>query len=81
MLGQLPRGVSYPSTGYAPTGQQGAAPASGYTAPQVPPPRRARRKPPRKRNILLAIAALFLIGAIGDALGVGVVARASSAAD
>lgn len=62
----------YPSTGYAPMGRPGAAPASGSTVPQMPPLRRARRKLPRKRNLtLLAIAAFFLIGAIGDVLGVG----------
>lgn len=62
-------------------GQRGAAPASGSTVPQMPPPRRARRKPPRKRNvILLAIAAFFLIGAIGDALGVGKQANTAATA-
>ncbi len=79
--GQPPWRVSYPSTGYAPIGERGAAPASGRTIPQIPPPGRARRKPPRKRYIiLLSIAAFFLIGAIGDALGVGKQANTAATA-
>ena len=79
--GQPTWGVSYPSAGYAPMGQQGAAPASGYTVPQMPAPRRARRKPSRKRNVvLLAVAAFFLIGVIGAALGAGKQANTAATA-
>jgi hypothetical protein len=58
-----------PWASYPPTGQHGV-PSSGYRTPQAPPPRRTRRKRPRKRNvILLAIAALFVVGIIANALG------------
>jgi hypothetical protein len=68
-------------TAYSAMSQRGSAPAPGSIAPQMPPPRRVRRKPPRKRNIiLLAIAVLFLIGAIGDALGVGKQANTAATA-
>jgi hypothetical protein len=70
--GQPSWGARYPSTGYSPTGQRDAAPASGPIVPQLPPRRRVSRKGARTRNIiLLAIAAFLLIGGIGDALGLG----------
>jgi hypothetical protein len=79
--GQPPWRVGYPSSGYSPTGQRGTATASDSTVPQMPAPDRVRRKSPRKRNvILLAVAAFLLIGAIGDALGVGKQANTAATA-
>src|SRR5579862_2975923 len=70
--GQPSWGASKPSAGYAPMSQGGGT-ATGYRAPQIPsPPRSARRKPPRRRDVILAaIAVLFVIGVIANALGGG----------
>ncbi len=77
--GQSPRDTSYPSAGYVPADRRGAAPASTYSVPQMPPLRRGRRTAPRRRNlIILAIAAFFLIGVIGAALGVGKQAKTAA---
>lgn len=70
--GQPSRGASQPSAGHAPMSRGGGT-ATAYRAPQIPsPPGRAGRKPTRKRDVILAaVAVLFVIGVIANALGVG----------